>query len=194
MKETLPTKQIDPTKNVIELVDASIKRLDDLANLREKYEDAREKYIQDKIKDKDSQYQLQFASAKEAVGIALVAQEKAVAAALEGTREAINKADINTDKRFSLLSEKIDGITTTMNKSTGERGIYVTHSDLAQEMEKLRTSFEAMLRPVVTFMNSQTGRSSGIGMGWAWVLGGIGALGGITALVLNAIRLTNLGL
>jgi hypothetical protein len=148
--ENIPSKLTDPTSNVRELVDASIKRLDDLA-------EARSKYTDEKIHDKDTQYQLQFGSAKEAVGIALIAQEKAVAAALEGTKEAINKADINTDKRFSLLSEKIDGITDTMNKSSGERGIYVTHSDLSIEMEKLRISFETMLRPVVTFMNSQTG-------------------------------------
>lgn len=152
-------KQIDPTFNVRELIELSIKRIDNLAELREKH-------AEEKFHDKDVQYQLQFNSAKEAVSIALIAQEKAVAAALEGTKEAINKADINTDKRFSLLSEKIDGITTTMNKSTGERGIYVTHSDLSIEMEKLRASFEAMLRPVVTFMNNQTGQQKGSGTSW----------------------------
>lgn len=165
-------KNIDPSKNVLELVEASIKRLDDLANLREKH-------FEDKIHDKDIQYQLQFNSAKEAVSIALIAQEKAVAAALEGTKEAINKADINTDKRFSLLSEKIDGITSTMNKSTGERGIYVTHSDLSSEMEKLRTSFESMLRPVITFMNNQTGQQKGVSGSWALLLGAVGLISGL---------------
>lgn len=164
--EQSPEKLIDPTKNVVELVEASIKRLDDLA-------EAKEKYFFEKIKDRDTQYQLQFASAKEAVGIALVAQEKAVAAALEGTREAINKADINTDKRFSLLSEKIDGITTTMNKSTGEREIYVTHDDLHSEMEKLRVSFETMLRPVITFMNSAQGTGKGREDMYGWIVGGV---------------------
>jgi hypothetical protein len=151
-KGTPTTPTIDPTKNVIELVHESVKRLDDLAA-------ARIKSIEEKFKDSDVKYQIQFTAAKEAVGIASAAQEKLVAQALDGTKEAISKADVNTDKRFSLLSEKIDGITNTMNKSTGERGIYVTHSDLSAEMEKLRLSFEGMLRPVVTFMNSQTGKT-----------------------------------
>jgi len=92
---------------------------------------------------------------------ALISQEKAVAAALEGTKEAIVKNDANTDKRFDLLSEKIGGVVEAINKNAGAQGIYVTHSDLASEMEKLRVSFEGMLRPVITFMNSQTGKDIG---------------------------------
>lgn len=168
-------KQKDPTFNVRELIELSIKRIDDLAEIREKK-------VEEKFHDKDTQYQLQFTSAKEAVGIALIAQEKAVSAALEGTREAINKADLNTDKRFSLLSEKIDGITTTMNKSTGERGIYVTHSDLSAEMEKLRLSFEGMLRPVVTFMNSQTGQQKGVGISWQTMVTVVSVCGTLIAM------------
>ena len=158
-----PPKVIDPTKNVIELVNASIKRLDDLAEMRERH-------FHEEILNKDIQYQFQFTAA-----------EKAVAAALDGTREAINKADVNTDKRFDLLSEKIDGITTTINKSTGERGIYVTHNDLSAEMEKLRLSFEGMLRPVVTFMNSQTGQSKGLESGWVHLI----QLAGFIAVLLS---------
>ena len=92
---------------------------------------------------------------------ALISQEKAVAAALEGTKEAIVKNDANTDKRFDLLSEKISGVVEAINKNVGSQGIYVTHSDLSVEMDKLRASFESMLRPVVTFMNASTGKDAG---------------------------------
>jgi len=174
------TKNTDPTLNVREMINEAIGRLDDLrkAEIRrlDDLSESQTKQMEDKIRDKDNQYQLQFASAKEAVGIALIAQEKQVAAALEGTKEAINKADINTDKRFSLLSEKIDGITTTMNKSTGEKGVYVTHSDLSSELEKLRLSFEGMLRPVINFMNSATGQDKGQHQMWGYVVGGAGVL------------------
>lgn len=167
--------QIDPTKNVIELVEASIRRLDDLS-------ESRAKYVDEKIRDKDVQYQFQFTSAKEAVGIALIAQEKAVAAALDGTREAINKADITTDKRFDLLSEKIDGVLGTINKNVGERGIYVTHTDLNIAMDKLQSSIEATLRPVVTFMNAQGGKSSGLNAGWIYLVGAISLIGTIVSI------------
>lgn len=176
MESNKPT--YDPSVNVRELVEAAMRRLDDLA-------DVREKHIHDKIKDKDVQYQFQFTAAEKAIGIALIAQEKQVAAALEGTKEAINKADINTDKRFSLLSEKIDGITMTMNKSTGERGIYVTHTDLNIAMDKLQVSIEATLRPVVTFMNSYKGGEKQINNIWGYIVGAIGIVSGIILVILR---------
>ena len=178
--ETPSPKTIDPTLNVRELVGDSTKRLDDLANLREKHAD-------EKFRDYDSKYQIQFTAAKEAVGIASAAQEKLVAQALDGTKEAINKADINNDKRLSLLSEKIDGAIDKLNTSTGERGVYVTHTDLSTEMEKLRNSFEVMLRPVVTFMNSQTGQERGTSSTMANV---VTAISVTSALILLALRLT----
>jgi hypothetical protein len=154
----------DPTANVIALVEASIKRLDDIHVLETKRLDENINYLDDK-------YQMQFN-----------AQEKAVAAALEGTKEAINKADINTDKRFSLLSEKIDGITSTISKSSGERGIYVTHTDLNIAIDKLQASIEATLRPVVTFMNAQKGQQKGAGTSWQTMVTIISAAGTLIAI------------
>lgn len=113
--------------------------------------------INDTILASNQRFEAQQLALKDA----LISQEKAVAAALEGTKEAIVKNDANTDKRFDLLSEKIGGVVEAINKNAGSQGIYVTHSDLSIEMEKLRTSFEGMLRPVVTFMNSQTGKDIG---------------------------------
>lgn len=131
------------------------------------------KRIDEKFKENDIKYQIQFSAAKEALGIALIAQEKGTAAALEGTKEAINKADVATDKRFSLLSEKIDGVVETISKNTGAQGIYVTHEALSVEMEKLRNSFEVMLRPVVNFMNSTQGGKQQVNSVWGYVVGAI---------------------
>lgn len=177
----------DPTENVKGWLRREIGRLDDLrkAAMRELGHDLKTeiKRLDEKNKDDDTKYQIQFSAAKEALGIALIAQEKAVAAALDATKEAINKAEIATDKRFALLSEKIDGVSEQLNKNAGAQGIYVTHSDLSAEMEKLRTSFEGMLRPVVTFMNSQTGQQKGMGLSWGVLLGAIGLISAVIAIV-----------
>ncbi len=149
--------------------------------------DSETKRLDEKIRDGDVKYQIQFSAAEKALGIALTAQEKQVAAALEGTKEAIVKNDANTDKRFDLLSEKIDSIADTMSKSTGERGIYVTHSDLSTEMEKLRLSFEGMLSPVVTFMNSSQGKSQGFSASWGIILGAVGLT---STVILLGLRLS----
>ena len=144
------------------------------------------KRIDEKIRDSDTKYQIQFSAAEKALGIALTAQEKQVAAALEGTKEAIVKNDANTDKRFDLLSEKIDGIANTISKTSGERVIYVTHNDLAVFGEKLQASFEDALKPLISQVNSltaaqsnQQGRSSGLSTGWATLLGSVGLISGL---------------
>lgn len=156
----------DPTLNVRELITDAVDRLDDLR-------DAEARRVDEKFVGIVSAAAQRFEAQQLALKDALISQEKAVAAALEGTKEAINKADINTDKRFSLLSEKIDGITNTMNKSTGERGIYVTHVDLNIAMDKLQQSIETTLRPVVNFMNSSQGTGKGRQDMYGWIVGGV---------------------
>lgn len=179
---TEETKQLDPTVNVRNIVDESVTRLDDLRKAEVKRIDQRVDSQDDKIDERDAKYQVQFSAAKEAVGIALIAQEKAVASALDATKEAIGKAEIATDKRFDLLSEKIDGVNDTLNKNAGAQGVYVTRVDLNIEMEKLRTSFENMLRPVITFMNSSQGRSGGLNAGWIYLLGGVSLISTVIAI------------
>lgn len=139
--------------------------------------------IDEKFKDGDVKYQIQFSAAKEALGIALIAQEKAVAAALDSTKEAIGKAEIATDKRFDLLSEKIDGVNATINKSAGAQGLYVTHDDLSAALDKLQASIEITLRPVVTFMNFQTGQGKGANAMWGYIIGAVGLIGVIITIV-----------
>lgn len=160
----------DPSFNVREMLDVAVCRLDDLRQTEVHRIDhdieTEIKRLDEKFKDGDTKYQIQFNAAKEALGIALIAQEKAVAAALDSTKEAIGKAEIATDKRFDLLSEKIDGVNETLNKAAGSQGIYVTHADLSVEMEKLRNSIADSLKPLTTFMNSQTGKAQGIDSSW----------------------------
>lgn len=171
----------DPTKNVRDILEAAIARIDDLRK-------AEVNRIDEKIELIDIKVQTQFTSAKEAVNTAFEAQEKAIGAALVGTREAINKSDATTDKRFDLLSEKIDGIAETISKNTGAQGIYVTHSDLSIEMEKLRTSFESMLRPVINFMNSSQGQQKGVSSSWGVLLGAVGLISTIIGIFMIMSR------
>lgn len=185
MNETLPitSHNPDPSFNVRELLEAAVKRQDDLRDAETHRIDHDIERLDDKFKDSNEKYQIQFNAAKEALGIALIAQEKAVAAALEGTKEAINKADIATDKRFSLLSEKIDGVVETINKNTGSQGIYVTHSEFTTGLEKLQTSIESLIRPVIAFQNAQTGQQKGVDASWTKLV----TIIGITATVITLL-------
>lgn len=166
----------DPTANVTNILHEAVKRQDDLRAAETIRINGLFTNIKEWFVAVDVKYQIQFSAAEKAIAIAQMAQEKLVASALEGTREAINKAELATDKRFSLLSEKIDGVQGAINKSSGFQAIYVTHSDLSSELEKLRLSFEGMLRPVVNFMNSQKGTSQGQSNMWGWVIAALAVL------------------
>lgn len=194
----------DPTVNVREMISESSGRLDDLQRIEVKRIDERIDSLNDKIDERDSKYQVQFIDSKEAVGTAFTAQEKAISAALIGTKEAITKSDTTTDKRFDLLSEKIDGVIETISKSSGASGLYVTTSALSVEMGKLRSDFQDMLKPVVDFMNNQTGkatvadpamteltkavedlvgtRSQGISASWGVLVGAVGFIATLIAI------------
>lgn len=189
----------DPSFNARENLDREISHQNDMrwaldrhftAELRriDHATDVETERANDKFKDEDIKYQIQFNAAKEALGIALIAQEKAVAAALDSTKEAIGKAEIATDKRFDLLSEKIDGVNETLNKNAGAQGIYVTHSDLTFELDKLRTSFETMLTPVVTFMNSTQGSTKGMNALWGYFAAAVGVIVGVVGIVLAIVK------
>src|ERR1035437_7353515 len=142
---------IDPTINVQNIISEAVDHLDDLrkAEMR-RLDDLRDvdlKHIDEKFKESDLKYQIQFSDSEKAVVTAFIAQEKAISTALIGTKEAINKSDTNTDKRFDLISEKIDSMAQVMSKNSGEQSIYVTHNDLQYSLERLQTNIESTLRP-----------------------------------------------
>lgn len=204
----------DPTENVKEILKAAIERQDSLRIAETTRIDQgiaiEIRRVDDKFKDSDIKYQIQFNAAKEALGIALIAQEKAVSAALDAAKEATGKAEIAMAKQFDLLSEKIDAVSELLNRNAGAQGIYVTHENLSNEMEKLRNSFESMLRPVVNFMNIQggkqgaedpvvhnlvkevrslqearssgEGKSSGLNQGWVYLIGIVSLCGTLIAI------------
>lgn len=178
-------KPLDPTFNVRSIVNEATERLDDLRK-------AEVKRIDEKITSNDEKYQIQFADS-----------EKAVISALIATKENGNKADQTNEKRFDAVNEsysklseqqtkllarteyesnhralieKIDGVESRINRTEGASNIYVTQTDLTTALDNQSTKFEIMLRPVVTFMNSQQGKSSGLSQGWGFAFGVVGII------------------
>lgn len=189
----IPDDYGDPTANVRSLLKEAILRQDDLRFAETRRLDqgiaTEVRRVDGKFLDSDMKYQIQFSAAKEALNIALVAADKQVAVALDGTKESIRNEKVATDKRFDLLGEKIDGVTDVLNKNVGSAGVYVTHTDLTIALDKLQTSIEIALRPVITFMNTQTGQAKGASSLWGYILGGIGLISLILTIVLTLSKL-----
>jgi len=104
---------IDPTKNVLDLVEAQAKRLDgridsELQGLKE--------YFKDLMAAHDKRYEQRYEAQQKALDVALVAQKDAVKDAFAAQREAINaaltsqeravaKAEVAAEKRFEGVNE-----------------------------------------------------------------------------------------
>lgn len=62
-------------------------------------------YLETLIANNDKRYEQRFNDTKIAVDAALIAADKAVAAALAGQKEAVTKAEVAAEKRFESVNE-----------------------------------------------------------------------------------------
>jgi hypothetical protein len=105
------------------------------------------------------------------------AGREALAIKDRGDRDALELArTIQTykDEKANMLREQIGS----------ERGIYATKDDLKAVVEK----FDVALAPVLTYVASQQGRSSGLDKGWAILISAIGVAGILSSIVLTLTR------
>lgn len=138
---------------------------------------------------------LRFVENQKAVDTAMVSSEKAVNAALLAAKEAVIKAEISTEKRFDAANEamskivnqnstlltraeyfanhkaiddKVDVITSNLNKSSSDKNLYATHADVAELLQRTHTDFseminklQATIQPVIEYVNRQQGQTTG---------------------------------
>jgi len=129
-----------------------------------------------------------FAENDKAVQAALLGQEKAVGAAFLASEKAIIKAEILTDKRFDTvtnsvselsdqtsnlmpraeyvanhkaLEDRVGVIDTAMNKTSGDKNLFVTTSELDAKLSSVVDRMDAAIKPVVDYVNQQKGQVSG---------------------------------
>ena len=111
---------IDPTKNVLDLVEAQARRLDGERVSDAKRIDAEiaglKEYLKDLMAAHDKRYEQRYEAQLNALDVALVAQKEAVKDAFAAQKEAINaalasadravsKAEIAAEKRFESVNE-----------------------------------------------------------------------------------------
>jgi len=98
MAEDIVKTNPDPTKNVLDLVKEAIKRLDDLAAAETRRIDAM-------FSERDKRYEQKFTDLKVALDSAIAERDKSTLAALAAQKEAVNKAEASSEKRFEGVNE-----------------------------------------------------------------------------------------
>jgi len=112
--------------------------------------------------EKELRYQQRYEAQQLATAAAFAAAKEALSIKDEADRKALNLArEIQTykDEQANRLREQING----------ERGLYATKDDLKASVEKLEVS----VTPMISYIASQQGRSSGLDKGWAILIGAV---------------------
>lgn len=147
-------------------------------------------HIETLIDNNDRRYEQRFNDANVAVGAALAAAEKAVAAALAGQKEAVTKAEVAAEKRFESVNE-------FRNTLSDQQRMLLPRLEAEVKFINIEKNFDSMIKEISSLRETRslnTGKSEGVGVGWAWIVGAITVIAAVIALVLNAVRLLNVGM
>jgi len=147
--------------------------------MNEKYpEISLREYIESLFAEKDKRYEQKFNDTKIAVDAALMAADKAVAAALSAQKEAVTKAEVAAEKRFESVNEFRNTLSDQQRNLMPRSEVEILIKSLNEKLEMLK------IREV-----TEQGKSTGISSSWAMIVGGIAVVSAIIALLLNAIKL-----
>jgi hypothetical protein len=135
-------------------------------------------YLESLISERDRRYEQKFNDTKIAVDAALIAADKAVAAALAGQKEAVTKAEVAAEKRFESVNEFRNTLSDQQRNLMPRAEVDIITKSIADRLDKIENK-----------IMMGEGKSTGIGSSWAMIVGGIAVLASVIALLLNAIRL-----
>lgn len=120
------------------------------------------------IEQNDKRYEQRFNDTKIAVDAALIAADKAVAAALAGQKEAVTKAEVAAEKRFESVNEFRNTLSDQQRNLMPRSEAEIQFKSLNEKVDALRLSD-----------GNQTGQETGVKQGWGWAVGaGAGGNGG----------------
>jgi len=189
---------VDPTQNVLDLVDAAVTRLDDIAVLRSELADAKAKRIEDLSEQRERHAkeirQLESDRLKE---VRLVDQLNAtqlaqqirdavdtLATTASATAEALRNQQTATATAVAAQSERV--VSPIIDRLAAlERASYTGQGRQAiadPQMERLATLVEKLS----TTQTETTGKSAGLNAVWVFVVAGVGLLATLASLGLAA--------
>jgi hypothetical protein len=135
-------------------------------------------YLEVLISTNDRRYEQRFNDTKIAVDAALIAADKAVAAALAGQKEAVTKAEVAAEKRFESVNE-------FRNTLSDQQRMLLPRLEAEVKFVNIEKNFDSMQKEISSLRESRANHT-GVGTGmkeiWGYIVGAIGLL----VLLLNA--------
>lgn len=124
----------------------------------------------------DQRYAQRFAAQEQAIASALSSQEKAVAAALAAADRAVAKAEMASEKRFESVNE-------FRNTLKDQQSGLVSRTEVESEIR----AFRIMIDELKARINRNEGRGAGLQAGWGILIGAVGLIAAVIAIVYRFI-------
>jgi len=126
------------------------------------------------IGNNDKRYEQRFNDTKIAVDVALIAADKAVAAALAGQKEAVTKAEVAAEKRFESVNE-------FRNTLSDQQRNLMPRSEVEILIKGLFTRADSNENRIIAIEGKGQGNKDGI----AYIIGLVGFLIGVITLIVR---------
>ncbi len=146
--------------------------------------DAQEKVIKQEqshvlslFAERSSQNVLRHDAAERAVTAAFAAQEKAISAALNAASTAVNKAEAAAEKRF-------EGINEFRAQLADQQRTLIPRAEADSELRAIREK----LGVLAGRLDRSEGKGAGFEKSWSVLLGAIGGIAGILAIVITFLK------
>jgi acyl-CoA reductase-like NAD-dependent aldehyde dehydrogenase len=135
--------------------------------------------------ERDRRYEERFRSSEEAVKSALAAQEKYSNGMYEAAKEAVAKAEAAqravNERQNEFRGQLSDQAATLMPRKEYEAGMASTRELLDREVKTLRADISSLRE----YRSEQGGKTQGISMAWAVLIGLVGLIGSLIAIYLR---------
>lgn len=137
-------------------------------------------YLVALIDNNDKRYEQRFNDTKIAVDAALIAADKAVAAALAGQKEAVTKAEVAAEKRFESVNEFRNTLSDQQRNLMPRAEVDILVKSITDRLNKVENSD--------LFSD---GKGKGMSASWAILVGVVGFIAvliGIAATIYGFVR------
>jgi hypothetical protein len=148
-----------------DVIEANDRRYQDNFDFLKELGAERQRFAEAIAQERDLRYQQRFDAQGQALTAALLAAEKAVQAALTAAQSAVSKAEAATEKRFESVNEFRGALTDQGRNMPSRPEVTALVGALADRVTALKE-----------FADRATGRDKGLGISWAVILGGLGAI------------------
>jgi len=137
-----------------------------------------------------------FLAQQTAMSTALAAADRAVGTAMTAAEKATAKAEIAADKRFDAVNEfraqLADQAATFMPRGEADTRLRAMSDRVGADAERsnvrhaeLETRLVRAMTELTSRVDMAAGRSTGVSASWGYLIGAVGLIGGIVALVLR---------